>query len=42
MEIERAYRAKAKAAHPDVGGSREEWDQLRRAYEQARQACVAA
>lgn len=36
MEIERAYRLKAKSAHPDQGGSREEWDQLRRAYDQAK------
>lgn len=38
MEIERAYRAKAKTAHPDAGGSRAEWDQLRAAYDQARRA----
>jgi hypothetical protein len=41
MEIERAYRAKAKAAHPDGGGSRLEWDQLRAAYEQAKRAAAA-
>lgn len=40
MEIERAYRMKAKSAHPDQGGSREEWDQLREAYEQARRAAA--
>ena len=40
MEIERAYRAKAKTAHPDAGGSREEWDQLRSAYDQARRAAA--
>lgn len=33
--IERAYRDQAKAAHPDRGGTREEWDRLRDAYEQA-------
>lgn len=42
MEIERAYRTKAKSAHPDQGGSRDEWDQLRRAYDQAKKAKVAA
>jgi hypothetical protein len=41
MEVERAYRAKAKTAHPDAGGSREEWDQLRRAYDQAKGAVAA-
>lgn len=41
MEIERAYRTKAKSAHPDRGGSRQEWDQLRAAYEQAKQAAAA-
>jgi hypothetical protein len=40
MDVERAYRAKAKTAHPDAGGSREEWDQLRRAYEQAKKAAA--
>jgi hypothetical protein len=42
MDIERAYREKAKSAHPDKGGSREEWDQLRAAYDQAKAAAVAA
>lgn len=42
FEIERAYRKKAKAAHPDSGGSREEWDQLRTAYEQAKKAATVA
>lgn len=42
MEIERAYRTKAKSAHPDQGGSREEWDQLRHAYDQAKKTKVAA
>jgi hypothetical protein len=41
LEIERAYRAKAKAAHPDAGGSRLEWDQLRAAYDQAKRAVAA-
>lgn len=40
MDIERAYREKAKAAHPDKGGSREEWDQLRSAYDQAKRAAA--
>jgi hypothetical protein len=30
-----AYRRRAKTAHPDQGGTREEWDALRQAYEQA-------
>lgn len=42
MDIERAYRIKSKTAHPDAGGSREEWDQLRRAYDEAKRATVAA
>lgn len=33
--IERAYRERAKAAHPDRGGSREEWDALVAAVSQA-------
>ena len=37
-EIDRAYRAKARAAHPDNGGSREAWDRLQTAYEQAKAA----
>lgn len=37
-EIERAYRAKAKAAHPDAGGSRADWDTLRVAYDSALRA----
>jgi hypothetical protein len=41
MEIERAYRSKAKTAHPDAGGSREEWEALRTAYEQAKSAAAA-
>lgn len=41
MEVERAYRAKAKAAHPDAGGSRAEWDQLRSAYDQAKRSVAA-
>lgn len=39
-EVERAYRAKAKTAHPDTGASRDEWDRLRAAYDQARGASV--
>lgn len=34
-EIERSYRRKAREAHPDIGGSREQWDRLQAAYEQA-------
>lgn len=34
--VEQAYRAKAKQAHPDAGGSRAEWDKLVAAYEQAK------
>lgn len=34
-EIDRAYRSKAKNAHPDRGGTREDWDRLQAAYEQA-------
>lgn len=35
-EIDRAYRELAKEAHPDRGGSREAWDALSAAYEQAK------
>lgn len=35
-EIERAYRAKAKGAHPDTGGDRDKWDRLQSAYQQAK------
>ncbi|WP_267395346.1 MULTISPECIES: DnaJ domain-containing protein [unclassified Sphingomonas] len=35
-EIDRAYRSKAKAAHPDAGGGREAWDDLVAAYDQAK------
>lgn len=34
--IDAAYRARAKAAHPDAGGSRAEWDRLTAAYEQGK------
>lgn len=34
--IERAYRLAAKAAHPNAGGTREEWDALTAAFEQAK------
>lgn len=37
-EIDRAYRAKAREAHPDSGGSRERWDALQAAYDQAKAA----
>jgi DnaJ-like protein len=36
--IEAAYREKAKAVHPDRGGSREAWDSLASAYEDAKGA----
>lgn len=35
-EIDRAYRALAKTAHPNAGGPRDAWDRLSRAYEQAK------
>jgi len=35
-EIERAYRERIKEAHPDHGGSREEFRRVREAYEQLR------
>lgn len=31
-EIARAYRARAAQVHPDVGGAREDWDELVQAY----------
>lgn len=34
-EIRSAYRRHAKTAHPDQGGSRQEWDRLSAAYEEA-------
>lgn len=34
--IERAYRNQAKTAHPDAGGSREDWDRLNAAVEAAK------
>jgi len=34
--IEAAYKALAKSAHPDVGGNRQDWDELARAIEEAR------
>lgn len=34
VQVRDAYHAKAKTAHPDVGGSREEWDKIQRAYDQ--------
>lgn len=39
--IERAYRARAKTAHPDAGGSREEWDQLVEAVSTAHRELAA-
>jgi curved DNA-binding protein CbpA len=40
--ITAAYRRRARTAHPDQGGTREEWDQLRTAYDQALAACREA
>lgn len=34
-EIDRVYRTLSKAAHPDVGGDREKWEELKNAYDQA-------
>jgi hypothetical protein len=34
-DVTAAYRRQARAAHPDQGGTREEWDRLQAAYEQA-------
>jgi hypothetical protein len=34
-DITAAYRRQARAAHPDQGGTREDWDRLQAAYEQA-------
>lgn len=34
-QITAAYRRQARSAHPDQGGTREEWDRLQAAYEQA-------
>jgi hypothetical protein len=39
-EIDRAYRALAKTAHPNAGGPRDAWDRLSRAYEQAKQGTL--
>lgn len=36
-QINAAYRAAAKTAHPNAGGDRAEWDRLSAAYEQAKQ-----
>lgn len=37
-EIAAAYRRQARSCHPDQGGTREEWDRLQQAYEQAQAA----
>lgn len=37
-EVKAAYRDDVKLHHPDVGGDRQRWDELQRAYEQAEQA----
>ncbi|RXD05536.1 J domain-containing protein [Sphingomonas sp. UV9] len=39
-EIDRAYRALAKTAHPNAVGDRETWDRLSQAYEQAKQGAL--
>lgn len=36
-DVEEAYRVKAQSAHPDQGGSAEEFKQLQTAYEQAKE-----
>lgn len=41
-DIVAAYRRQARSAHPDQGGTREEWDRLQAAYEQAIAARDAA
>jgi len=41
-QIRLAYRARSRAAHPDAGGSHEDFVRLRRAYEQARRYCERA
>lgn len=35
FQIKEAYRAQAKKAHPDAGGSIDDWNKLTKAYEQA-------
>lgn len=35
-EVDQAYRDRAKTAHPNAGGQREEWDRLVAAYEAAK------
>jgi hypothetical protein len=34
-DVKEAYRDKAKKHHPDVGGDRQQWDQIQAAYDQA-------
>jgi hypothetical protein len=34
-QIAAAYKARAKVCHPDVGGTREQWDELEQAYKTA-------
>ena len=38
-EVRRAYRTRSRTAHPDVGGSHDEFVRLQRAYQQAMRAC---
>ncbi len=38
-QIRQAYRSRSREAHPDVGGSHEEFVRLQRAYQQAMRAC---
>jgi hypothetical protein len=33
-QVKDAYHTKAKTAHPDVGGNRDDWDKIQRAYDQ--------
>jgi len=37
-DVERAYRSKARSAHPDVGGDRAAWDRLQAAYAAGKEA----
>ena len=37
-QVKSAYRKKAKSAHPDQGGSKQQWNRLRDAYQEALEA----
>lgn len=41
-EVKTAYRSKANVAHPDKGGTNEDFSKIQRAYENARQCLAAA